>query len=116
VLRKLGIEFDVLYVDGGHEEEEVYYDLTSFYDLVADGGAIFGDDSSPSWPGVIRAVHTFAQEKNLVLKAGGGKFYFEKPPSVGRVVLKPLRTVGRGARSAARRGRRTLGRIRTALR
>jgi hypothetical protein len=87
-----------------------------FYDLVADGGAIFGDDYWPTWPGVVSAVDTFAHEKNLVLKAGDGKFYFEKRPSVGRVVLKPLRTVGRGARSVARRGRRTLGRIRTALR
>lgn len=105
VLRKLGITFDVVYVDGGHEEEEVYYDLALFYDLVAEGGAIFGDDYSMNWPGVVSAVNTFAHEKNLVLSAENGKFYFEKRPDVRRAVLKPLRTVVRGARTVARRSR-----------
>ncbi|MBX9947387.1 MAG: class I SAM-dependent methyltransferase [Reyranella sp.] len=116
VLRKLGVKFDALYIDAGHEEEEVYYDLALFYDLVVDGGAIFGDDYSPGWPGVVRAVHTFAHEKNLALKAGDGKFYFEKRPSLGRALLKPLRFVGRGGWSAARQARRMLGRIRQQLR
>ncbi len=116
VLGKLGIKLDALYIDAGHEEEEVYYDLALFYDLVAPGGAIFGDDYSPGWPGVVSAVHRFAHEKNLVLQAGDGKFYFEKRPSAARALMKPLRSIGRGAWAAARRGRRMLGRVRAALR
>ncbi len=49
--RKLGITIDAPYVDAGHEEEEVYFDLALFYDSVAEGGAIFGDDYSEGWPG-----------------------------------------------------------------
>lgn len=116
VLARLGLKFDALYIDAGHEEEEVYHDLALFYDIVADGGAIFGDDYSPGWPGVVSAVHRFAHEKNLELEAGDGKFYFEKRPSLALAALKPVRAIGRGTLAAARRTRRTLGRLRRALR
>ncbi len=105
VLRRLGVTFDALYIDAGHEEEEVYFDLALFYDLVVDGGAIFGDDYAPGWPGVVRAVHRFAHEKNLVLEAGDGKFYCEKRPSMVRALTKPARSAERLLRSVARRGR-----------
>lgn len=112
VLRRLGLRFDALYIDAGHEEEEVYNDLALFYDLVVDGGAIFGDDYADGWPGVVSAVHRFAHEKNLVLEAGDGKFYFEKRPSPGRALGKPARAAGRGVVAAVRRTRRMLGRWR----
>lgn len=97
VLRKLGIKFDALYIDAGHEEEEVYHDLALFYDLVVDGGAIFGDDYAEGWPGVVRAVNKFARQKGVKLEAGDGKFYFVKrpnPPTLRSVLrsIKPLRS------------------------
>ena len=110
VFRKLGISFDALYVDAGHEEEEVYFDLALFYDLVVDGGAIFGDDYVPAWSGVMDAVDRFAAEKGVTLEADTGKFYFVKQPSrrsVGRTILhncaKPVRTAIRTTRSVLRR-------------
>lgn len=78
VLHRLGIKLDALYIDAGHEEEEVYFDIKLFYGLVVEGGAIFGDDYDENWPGVIRAVNRFCAEHNLELKAGDGKFYFVK--------------------------------------
>lgn len=106
VLAKLGVRFDALYIDGGHEEEEVYHDLALYYELVAEGGAIFGDDYAPSWPGVVRAVDRFCHEKNLSLEAGANKFYFVKRPALTRAILKPARSVVRLARAAIRGGRR----------
>lgn len=116
VPRKLNIKFDALYIDSGHEDEEVYFDLALYYDLVVDGGAIFGDDYSPGWPGVVRAVDRFCHEKNVDLKTGAGKFYFVKRPVFARAVTKPIRSCVRTARATARRLRRVLGRVRAAMR
>lgn len=110
VFRKLGIQFEALYVDAGHEEEEVYFDLALFYDLVVDGGAIFGDDYVPAWSGVMAAVDKFCIEKGVALESDTGKFYFVKQPtrrSAMRTVLhhvaKPVRLGVRSARSVLRR-------------
>ncbi len=106
VLGKLNIKFDALYIDAGHEEEEVYHDLALFYDLVVDGGAIFGDDYSRGWPGVVRAVDKFSRQKGVKVRVGDGKFYFVKrpKPSTVRSVLRsvrPLRSLVRAARAMA---------------
>ena len=86
-LKKLGIQADALYIDAGNEEDEVYADLTHYYDLVKEGGAIFGDDYEPGWPGVVAAVNRFCAERNIVLSKRGAKFYFRKP--AGRRLIGP---------------------------
>ena len=59
VLSHLGIVADVVYVDAGHEEEEVRADLENYFELLRPGGVMFGDDYHPNVPGVIRAVDRF---------------------------------------------------------
>lgn len=108
VFRKLGITIDALYVDAGHEEEEVYFDLALFYDSVAEGGAIFGDDYSEGWPGVIRAVNRFCREKNLDLKADTGKFYFVKRTTPRTTVQEALYRAAIAGRSGWRRANKVL--------
>jgi predicted O-methyltransferase YrrM len=103
VFKKLNIKFDAVYIDAGHEEEEVYADLALYYDLVVDGGAIFGDDYDPSWPGVVRAVDAFCHQKNVRLETGTNKFYFAKGATFARTVMKPLRSMGFAARAVLRR-------------
>ena len=100
---KLGIKFDALYVDAGHEEEEVYFDLKLFYGSVVEGGAIFGDDYHENWPVVIRAVNRFCAEKNLELKAGDGKFYFVKQTKPRSWWQSVLYSTALSARDAFRR-------------
>lgn len=62
------IVFDMIYIDAAHQYEEVLLDATLFWNLVRPGGVLFGDDYSPSFPGVIEAVDRFAAEHGLKLQ------------------------------------------------
>jgi predicted O-methyltransferase YrrM len=55
-----GIQAELIYIDGSHDEADVLADLRSYYGLVKPGGVLFGDDFD--WPGVQRAVSTFREE------------------------------------------------------
>ncbi|MGD9923267.1 MAG: class I SAM-dependent methyltransferase [Pseudorhodoplanes sp.] len=79
LLKRLGITPDLVYVDAGHEEEEVRTDLNLYYSALRPGGAIFGDDYSAAWPGVVGAVNRFAADNSLLLATGAGKFFMQKP-------------------------------------
>ena len=61
-LRYYGITPELVYIDASHEEEHVYEDLCNYWDVVADGGVLFGDDYF-SWDGVRLAVDRFAKEQ-----------------------------------------------------
>jgi hypothetical protein len=45
----------LIYIDGSHEYEDVKADCLNFWNLLQDGGIMFGDDYD--WPEVNRAVH-----------------------------------------------------------
>ena len=44
----------LIYIDGSHEYEDVRADCLNFWNLLAEGGVMFGDDFN--WPEVARAV------------------------------------------------------------
>lgn len=76
------ISADLIYIDGSHEEEDVYADLTHYWQLVRSSGILLGDDYfDPNFPGVSVAVHRFAKENNLQIHSEGRKFWFKKPIS-----------------------------------
>jgi len=50
---------DLIYLDGSHEEEDVYQDLLDYAPLLTPGGTLFGDDWS--WTGVRNAVTRYAK-------------------------------------------------------
>lgn len=79
LLKKLGLVADAIYIDAGHEEDEVATDLVLYYDTLRPGGVMFGDDYSSDWPGVVRAVDTFCRDRGLVLSSGAGKWRFQRP-------------------------------------
>jgi hypothetical protein len=60
-----GVTAGLIYIDGSHEEEDVYQDLVVWWDLVAAGGILGGDDWS--WDGVRLAVQRFARENQLTI-------------------------------------------------
>jgi hypothetical protein len=62
-LRTNGIQGDLIYIDGSHEEEDVYQDLLDYWPLLRTGGTIFGDDYT--WDGVRLAVNRFAGERRI---------------------------------------------------
>ncbi len=66
----------LIYIDGSHEEDDVYMDLNYYYNLLENGGIMFGDDIWHS--SVTLAVEKFTKEKNLsytVQERDGGKFW-----------------------------------------
>jgi hypothetical protein len=84
LLRRFNVQADLIYIDAGHEHDEVLLDLNYYFELLRPGGIMFGDDYSHSWPGVISAVNQFASERRLLLEAGGGKFAVSKSQAQAR--------------------------------
>jgi len=74
LLKGFNVQADLIYIDAGHEHDEVLLDLNYYYQLLRSGGVMFGDDYSRSWPGVVSAVNKFASDQGLLLQAGHGKF------------------------------------------
>jgi predicted O-methyltransferase YrrM len=59
-LKDFKLQADLIYIDGSHDEKDVYDDLLAYWDLLSPGGAIFGDDWP--WDSVANAVKAFCAE------------------------------------------------------
>lgn len=79
LLQQFGLQADLIYIDAGHEHNEVYTDLSMYYNLLRPGGVLFGDDYLDAWPGVVSATNQFVAEKQVALTASHGKFLVTKP-------------------------------------
>ena len=66
------VKVDMVYIDAGHREREVYADLQDWWPLT--NKVIVGDDYNSSWPGVINAANRFASENKLGLQVVDSKF------------------------------------------
>jgi len=75
-LRHYGLRGDLIYIDGSHEEEDVYQDVLDYWEVLAPGGTLFGDDWS--WDGVRLAVERFAREQNLRVSFLADKWLLRK--------------------------------------
>jgi predicted O-methyltransferase YrrM len=60
-LKDFNLQAELIYIDGSHDEKDVYDDLVAYWDLLAPGGVIFGDDWP--WDSVANAVKAFCAEK-----------------------------------------------------
>jgi SAM-dependent methyltransferase len=79
MIANAGLEFDLVYIDAHHDEDEVAGDLRRCYPLLRPGGIMFGDDYSGVEPGVIKAVNRFAAEGGLYLSTAQEKWAVRKP-------------------------------------
>ncbi len=75
-LRYYDIRADLIYLDGSHEEEDVYDDLNAYWPLLTPGGTLFGDDYT--WDGVRIAVERFAREQGCKIVLRAEKWILEK--------------------------------------
>jgi predicted O-methyltransferase YrrM len=80
VLRGKGLQPDLVYIDAAHEEEPALRDLRLYWDLLAPGGVLLGDDYG-AWEGVSRAAHRFADEVGATVYAKWSKFVLLKEPA-----------------------------------
>ena len=76
-LRYFGFTADLIYVDASHEEEDVYADLIAYWEVLAPGGVMFGDDWT--WDGVRLAVLRFAREAEVTYRFVADKWVLDKP-------------------------------------
>lgn len=60
---RINLSADLIYIDGSHEEEDVFNDLSSYINLLNNGGVIFGDDYG--YPSVKKAVDRYTQQNGL---------------------------------------------------
>lgn len=72
------IKADLIYIDGSHQEEDVYTDIKNYIKLLNQGGIIFGDDwKGGANNGVKAAVNRFIEENNLNLKITKDNIFWE---------------------------------------
>ncbi len=63
-LKDFNLQAELIYIDGSHDEKDVYDDLTAYWDILHPGGVVFGDDWP--WTSVSNAVKAFCAEKGCV--------------------------------------------------
>jgi len=73
------IQADLIYIDGSHEEDDVYADLSSYWKVLRPGGVLFGDDWNTTWYGVVCAVNRFARERDLELRFSPNHWILQRP-------------------------------------
>ena len=61
-LKAKNVKVDMVYIDAGHEYDDVINDIYRYWELLRPGGILLGDDLNPCWPGVVRAVSEFSKK------------------------------------------------------
>ncbi|MBL8728268.1 MAG: class I SAM-dependent methyltransferase [Planctomycetes bacterium] len=71
------VRADVVYIDASHEENDVFADLTYYWQVARPGGIVFGDDLG--WPGVRAAVDRFVQQQGVQVGVRDNLWVLQKP-------------------------------------
>ena len=79
-LKELGIQPDLLYVDGSHDEKDVYDDLMTFWEMLSPDGVMFGDDWP--WESVANGVKAFSAEVGVPYQIDDINWIFAKSHKV----------------------------------
>jgi hypothetical protein len=66
MFKVLNYQFDFVYLDSAHEALETFMELSLYWDLIAEGGVMFGDDYK--WPAVNHDLKLFCNLLNLNYK------------------------------------------------
>jgi len=79
LLAKIGVQAGMIHIDASHDYEDVLNDARIYWDLLAPGGFLIGDDYNTDWPEVIEAADVFAAEKAVPLMNAPPKWIVRKP-------------------------------------
>lgn len=78
ILKRLGIRPSVVHVDAAHEYREAMNDMQDYWEILADGGLLIGDDYDDSWPGVVQAAGELAALTDRSIEVIAPKFLLGK--------------------------------------
>ncbi|MFK7759709.1 MAG: class I SAM-dependent methyltransferase [Phycisphaerales bacterium] len=76
---RVGLRPGFVFIDAGHDEDDVTTDINAWWPLLMNGGVMAGDDWSPMWPGVEAAVTKFCQATGLSPQISGPNWIIQKP-------------------------------------
>jgi hypothetical protein len=76
-LKDFKLQAELIYIDGSHEEKDVYDDLTAYWDLLHPGGVVFGDDFP--WESVANAVKAFCASTGVPCQVVDINWIIRKP-------------------------------------
>lgn len=79
LLHRIDVQAGLVHIDASHEYEDVLRDARTYWDILAPGGFLVGDDYNQDWPGVIKAADEFAAEKGVQLVRSMPKWIVRKP-------------------------------------
>ncbi len=79
LLRQKGVQAGFVHIDASHDYDDVLQDARNYWEILAPGGCMVGDDYDPYWPGVVRAADDFARQKGVGLENQSGKWVVRKP-------------------------------------
>jgi hypothetical protein len=82
LLARIGVEAGLIHIDASHEYEDVLRDARIYWEILAPGGFMVGDDYNQDWPSVMRAANEFATEKGVPLISSHPKWIVRKAPAV----------------------------------
>lgn len=76
-LKDFNLQAELIYIDGSHDEKDVYDDLTAYWDLLSPGGVVFGDDWP--WDSVSNAVKAFCANAGVPYQVADINWIIRKP-------------------------------------
>jgi cephalosporin hydroxylase len=79
LLARIGVQAGLIHVDASHEYDDVLRDARIYWDILAPGGFLVGDDYNHDWPSVMKAADAFAAEKEVRLMSSPPKWIVRKP-------------------------------------
>lgn len=78
-LKSRGVAAELIYIDGSHDQGDVYHDLALYWELVLrPGGVMLIDDYSHQYPGLMADVDRFVSERHLERLTDGLKVRLRK--------------------------------------
>lgn len=57
-----------VYLDGSHDEADVLADMKTWWEVLPETGLLAGHDYDNAHPGVVGAVHRFAEDRGLIVR------------------------------------------------
>lgn len=78
ILLKHHLKAGLIYIDCSHDEGDVLRDIETYWEILEEGGVMFGDDYDEFWPGLVHDVNRFATSHGLTVEAGDGVWMLRK--------------------------------------